>query len=71
MKLTKEDICTLVKTCRINGMPEESFVAGFDDFDGKYYPIEALDAYYKNCECKLFTHLTKAAGGIVFFLRFI
>ena len=70
MRLTKEEISSLVKG-RIDGMPD-AFVAGFNDIDGKYYPIDALDpSFYTARECELYTNLTHARGGIEFFLRFI
>ena len=69
MRLTKEEISSLVKG-RIDGM--DAFVAGFNDIDGKYYPIDALDpSFYTARECELYTNLTHARGGIEFFLRFI
>ena len=70
MKLTKEDINKIIDTGRIDEMPANTFVDGFEDFDGEYYPISALDVYYKDLECEMYTHLTLAKGGIVFHLRF-
>ena len=72
MKLTKKDIKTLVSCGRLGGMPKGTYVAGFDDIDGRYYPIYELDAfYYTGRECELYTHLTTSMGGIEFRLRFI
>lgn len=72
MKLSKEDIISLVNSGRLDGMPKDTFVAGFDDLDGKYYPIDALDAfYYEGHDCELYTYLTHALGGVEFYLRFI
>ena len=70
MKLTKEDISDLVSSGRIDGMPDGMFVAGFDDIDGKYYPIAVLDGAYAGCECCLYTYLIKALGGVEFYLHF-
>ena len=72
MKLSKKDIKILVSCGRLAGMPKGTYVAGFDDYDGRYYPIYALDAfYYTGVDCELYTHLTHALGGIEFYLRFI
>lgn len=72
MKLSKENIQSLVADGRFDGMPESSYVAGFDDLDGKYYPIDALDAfYYEGRDCELYTFLAHAEGGTEFYLRFI
>lgn len=72
MKLNKEDIISLNKTGRFGDMPKGTYVAGFDDLDGRYYPIYTLDAFfYEGRECELYTHLTTAMGGIEFRLRFI
>ena len=70
MKLTREDILSLVETGRINGMPKGTYVAGFVDYDGRYYPIYALDAFYAGVDCEMYTHLSHALGGTVFYLRF-
>ena len=71
MKLTKKDIDSLIRTGRIAGMPKGTFVAGFVDYDGKYFPIYTLDAvFYTGVDCELYTHLTHALGGTVFYLRF-
>ena len=70
MKLAKEDILNLVKSGHISKMPDGTFVAGFDDIDGSYYPISELDVYYAGRDCELYTHLTHALGGFEFFLRF-
>ena len=72
MRLTKEDIHKLVDTGRIDEMPAGAFVDGFEDFDGKYYPISAIDATcYKDRECEMYTHLTRAKGGVMCHLRFL
>lgn len=72
MKLSKEDIISLVNSGRLDGMPEDTFVAGFDDLDGRYYPIDELDAfYYEGRDFELYTYLTHALGGVEFYLRFI
>ena len=72
MKLTKKDIKTLVSCGRLGGMPKGTYVAGFDDIDGRYYPIYALDAFFcAGRECELYTHLATALGGVEFRLRFI
>ena len=71
MKLNEKDISSLVKTGRLDGMHDGTFVSGFDDIDGVYYPIDALDAFYIGRECELYTHLATASGGIEFYLRFI
>ena len=71
MRLTKEDIHKLVDTGHIDEMPANTFVDGFEDLDGEYYPISAIDAtYYKDHECEMYTHLTRAKGGIMCHLRF-
>ena len=72
MKLTKKDIDSLVRTGRISGMPTGTYVAGFDDCAGGYYPIYALDAFLVDGrECELYTNLATALGGVEFYLRFI
>ena len=72
MKLTKKDIKTLVSCGRLAAMPKGTYVAGFEDIDGRYYPIYALDAFfYAGRDCELYTHLTTALGGVEFQLRFI
>ena len=71
MKLTKKDIKTLVSCGRIAGMPKGTYVAGFFDCDGQYYPIYTLDSFfYVGVDCELYTHLTKSLDGTVFYLRF-
>ena len=70
MKLSKADIYSLIDTGRIDEMPVNTFIDGFEDLNGEYYPISAIDAYYKEHECEMYTHLTLAKGGIVFYLRF-
>ena len=71
MKLNEKDIDSLVKTGRIAGMPKDTYVAGFYDYDGRYRPIYELDAFFHaGVDCELYTHLTHALGAIVFYLRF-
>ena len=71
MKLTKKDITSLVETGRMAGMPKGMYVAGFHDCEGRYYPIYTLDSFfYVGVDCELYTHLTHALGGTVFYLRF-
>ena len=72
MRLSKENILSLIETRRIDGMPNGMFVAGFEDVDGVYYPIEALDINYDvGRECELTTQLAHALGGIECYLWFI
>ena len=72
MKLSKKDIMMLNKTGRLGGMPKGTYVAGFEDIDGRYFPIYELDAFfYAGRECELYTHLATALGGVEFRLRFI
>ena len=72
MRLGKKDIDSLISAGRVAGMHKDSFVAGFvDSYDGRYYPIDALDAsFYADRDCELYTHLAKARGGIECYLRF-
>ena len=71
MRLSTEDVTNLILDGRLNGMPEDSFVGGFIDIDGSYYPIEAIDAsYYAGRECLLYTHLAPSLGGVEFYLCF-
>ena len=71
MRLSKADISSLIKTGRIDGMPDDMFVAGFEDIDG-YFPVEALDIDYDaGRECELITRLTHTLGGIECYLWFI
>ena len=71
MRLTKENINKLVDAGRIDEMPVNTFIDGFEDFDGESYPISAIDAtFYKDYECEMYTHLTRAKGGIMCHLRF-
>ena len=71
MKLSKADIYSLIDTGRIDEMPANTFVDGFEDFDGKYYPISEIDAdFFEDRVCEMYTYLTHADGGIVFYLRF-
>lgn len=71
MKLTEKDIKTLVSYGRIAGMPKGTFVAGYYEADGRYYPIYKLDAFFhRGVDCEMYTHLTQALGGVVFYLRF-
>ena len=71
MKLSEKDIKTLASSGRVDRMPKDTFVAGFYDIDGRYYPIYTIDAFfYAGVDCEMYTHLTQALGGIVFYLRF-
>ena len=72
MRLSKADIYNIIDTGRIDDMPAGTFIAGFEDFDGKYYPVNAIEAdFYQGCECEMCTHLTHAVGGVVCFIRFL
>lgn len=71
MKLSEKDIMQLRRTGRIAGMPKDTYVAGYYDVDGRYYPIYKLDAFFHaGFDCEMYTHLTQALGGTVFYLRF-
>ena len=72
MKLSKKDITQLRRTGRLADMPKGMYVAGFDDYDGGYYPIYTLDEFFhSDVECELVTHLTQSLGGVECYLRFI
>ena len=68
MKLTRKEIINLTKTRRIEGMPKGTYVAGFTDHYGRYYPICTLDAFfYEGIDCELYTHMLGGAYYIRFF----
>ena len=71
MQLSKKDIKTLVSCGRFADMPDGMYITGFDDYDGRHYPIYVLDAYYyAGRDCELYTHLWRTLGGIECYLRF-
>ena len=45
MKLTRKEILDLVSTGHTDAMPDGT-VVGFIDYDGRYYPIYALDEFF-------------------------
>ena len=71
MKLSKEDIKSLIDTGRIAGMPKGTYIPWFIDYDGRYRLIDVLDAdLYSGIDCELCTSLTRTPMGVAFYLRF-
>ena len=77
MKITKEDIQSILETGRLATLPEGTFIEGFyDTNDGDYFPVSELDAdFYAGKECELHAFIfytdTQCLGGIAYYIKFI
>ena len=66
MKLTQEEIDSLVTTGWVAGMPAGGKCVGFTDYDGRYFPVYTLGAFfYAGIDCEFYTY-----NGSDFYLRF-
>ena len=71
MKLTQEDIVSLIETNRVPDMPKGTYVAGFFDYYGVFYPTYYLDKDFNSgIDCELCTNLLNTRDGVEFYIRF-